>query len=533
MRHIKQLLNNYVLALLLLVSASPICSAPTIALLDTAGRDSAPYQQFIMLAQHTGCSVSYYGIDQLAATTELIFDQDLVLLICSPEFLSATAKQPLRQQILHRWRQRLQQHHAHPKLISGLALPTGDYRWPKTLTQLLRPLGLDYRARQQVKNFLRLNTDRKSIGYHTSLRLPTSTCLKPPGHYPSFCELPTGTTTQPISQALATHLPLGLYRLGSVNHKNSCATVLFPDWLLTALGPAENFHLVPQAPELRQELAQLLSYTLQQLSALMSTPAACPPANCDCQLVTSDQLTTPFSSALPTTSTSCSAPQLASDIGLTNLEILALSKTNDCDQQPSSAPPDMHLNLNTGALNSPLAPTLTHTPTKTVTIAWLELTAFTPLPITATPAVIAERSEQQQQLIQYLLSAKLDRLWLSLSPHMYLSPRARYAPQKIEFYQTLNSFYHQLTATAAQQQLPVPALYLGFEIANNLYPPHLPVPCAVDLFGHQYPDLPAPLDAEFWCTELLEPLQAVCQAVPEIPWAGIVLDLEMYLRQQT
>lgn len=523
------------LALLLLIATVLPNYSIRLALLDTAGRDQTPYQHFLQLAHQAGYATNYYGIDQLADTPTLTLDHELVLLLCDPAFLAAPTNHPQCQQILKIYQQRLQLQTQSPQFMTGLILPTGNYRLTPTLKQLLKQLKLKRRARQQIRHWLRANNMHKPLAYHTSLKIPTAQLtvtnqqlpLSPAEqqsslhqryqtNYANFTLLPAAATTSQWDPTLQVHLPLTLcYPAAPQTKNNAINSVILPDWLVTALGTQENFQLVPQDARLRAEFAQLVFSTLQQLhtyqQALAISALSQPSDQADCTVT---PIVTPVN------------PLLA------NLLNPDLSIATEQRPQTTLALANSVLPPFTTNQLTPLQSTLPPQPPKTK-IAWLELTVFAPPRAHATATELLAQKAQQEQLLNYIFTAKLDCLWLSLSPQMYLSPRARYAPQKTEFYQTVTNFYQQLKAASEQHQVPLPALYLGFEIANNLYHPHLPVPCAVDLFGHTYSDLPAPLDSDFWQQELILPLQTLCQAVPHIPWAGVVLDLEMYLRQQT
>jgi len=56
-----------------------------------------------------------------------------------------------------------------------------------------------------------------------------------------------------------------------------------------------------------------------------------------------------------------------------------------------------------------------------------------------------------------------------------------------------------------------PRILVGFEIANNLYAPHLPKVFSRDAYGGTYPDLPSPLNNNFWNNEVKVPLKILVE----------------------
>ncbi len=150
-----------------------------------------------------------------------------------------------------------------------------------------------------------------------------------------------------------------------------------------------------------------------------------------------------------------------------------------------------------------------------------------------------QRSKQQDQLVNYILSAKLDTLWISITPNILYSPIAREKHREKQILGSISLFTKKLQEKSTELKSVVPKLCVGFEITNNIYAPHLPATPAVDLYGTTYPDLPSPLSKEFWNNEIVKSFKKFVEQwkKPEISHniklSGIVIDLEMYCRRKS
>lgn len=148
-----------------------------------------------------------------------------------------------------------------------------------------------------------------------------------------------------------------------------------------------------------------------------------------------------------------------------------------------------------------------------------------------------KQGEKQKELIDAVLEARLDYLWLSIAPNMYYSPCALKQDKKEEFLKTLARFTALLRQQSEHSKNPIPHLLIGFEIANNLYGENLPLNCARDIYGLVYDDVPNPLDEQFWKNEIELSLKNFMNDYQDasisngIPMSGVVLDLEMYCRK--
>lgn len=171
-------------------------------------------------------------------------------------------------------------------------------------------------------------------------------------------------------------------------------------------------------------------------------------------------------------------------------------------------------------------------------IAWMELNIFEPLSSEqAKKMTVNEQKKRQAQLINYLVTSRFDGLWITFNAHQLWSPIARKKEQEPNFLASIATFTRQLAAACKRAGCAPPALLAGFEITNNIYQPNLPATCAVDTFGNEFKDVPAPLDESFWRNEVICPLQKLAclwkdQKISHgVPLKGIMLDLEMYCRK--
>lgn len=181
-------------------------------------------------------------------------------------------------------------------------------------------------------------------------------------------------------------------------------------------------------------------------------------------------------------------------------------------------------------------------------VAWMELNIFEPLTAEQAKActrpgldpgtAIKEQRRRQAELINYLIKSRFDGLWITFNPHQYWSPIARKKDKEQSFLSSVQLFTRQLAAACKRAKKQCPALLVGFEITNNVYQPNLPKMCAVDTFGNEFNDIPAPLHEQFWQDEVINPLQELarrwqdCNFSNGVPLKGVVLDLEMYCRRR-
>ena len=165
-------------------------------------------------------------------------------------------------------------------------------------------------------------------------------------------------------------------------------------------------------------------------------------------------------------------------------------------------------------------------------IAWMEILPF---------EREGEKDKKEQRLlVDCILKSGSDLdLWITINPHMYYSPIAKYANKAEKFYSALSKFTKALNQKAKELKVEPPKILVGYEITNNIYEPNLPKRCAVDLYLNKYVDVPDPLDKSFWQNEIKDPLVSFLhewekpQINNRVKLAGVVLDLEMYCRRTT
>ena len=148
------------------------------------------------------------------------------------------------------------------------------------------------------------------------------------------------------------------------------------------------------------------------------------------------------------------------------------------------------------------------------------------------------KCRRQQELIDDILDSKLDYVWVSLSPQMYYGVHAKNPYKKRIFEDGCKRFLTMLSTAAKDRASDkIPKVLIGYEVANNLYEPHLPTDYAIDMFGNQYRDVPNPAGSRFWQEEVIDPFQKFMTFIKTLsaediaPIGGVVLDLELYGRR--
>ncbi|MFH0898282.1 MAG: hypothetical protein V1855_01770 [bacterium] len=173
--------------------------------------------------------------------------------------------------------------------------------------------------------------------------------------------------------------------------------------------------------------------------------------------------------------------------------------------------------------------------------AWMEIPIFEPshynkkLSKQEQQHAIKTRAQQQNLLIKYIFESGLDSLWISMTPNIYYSPIAKYKDKEKDFLSSISLFTSLLQKGSKKYKAPIPKIFVGFEIANNLYGENTPKNYACDLYGNTYPDVPAPLNNDFWNNEVKIPLTTFIEKwnlhANKVPLSGVMLDLEMYGRK--
>ncbi len=541
----------FIATLLMIIQCSTLrAHAPlTVTLVDSVDRDAYLYQPFINALTAAGCSVAYAGLQQLIDRSDAqlgLGKSDMVFFIFGIEFLSglnqknraylcdkvlrlltAYAQKPkkvlglvfppqrvpdqLRTQLLAAWAPvfksfLLQDQWLLPgiaKLQSflyqqGLPYPSTELRINSALAKYGQPHDSYNTFLDLVSTFLAKPLETRPLGYHTTLNLPA------PGVQPFNVDdknrelfkagtplflLPLQTEA---SQAMHALLPYGVYWF---NQSRGNHVFITNSSVLTFAGISENFHICPMHKGLRYEMVLLLERMVFELTTIAQQSAK------HAFITTNDVLHT------------------VARVKQTPTPATILHSTWDAAMLERS--PSIHKKT-----------------------AWMEIVIFdqpSAQDRINNPNIDQERAARQDKLIEYCYTSGLDSLWISFNPHIYYSPIGRLkAPEKVQaFEQALALFTKKLADGARTYQRPTPAVLVGFEIANNLYEPHLPKHYAIDLYENSYKDLPAPLDADFWNTEVIEPLKKFTAEWkrPEISHgirlSGVVLDLEMYCRKQS
>lgn len=172
-------------------------------------------------------------------------------------------------------------------------------------------------------------------------------------------------------------------------------------------------------------------------------------------------------------------------------------------------------------------------------VGWMDIDVFAPPEPDKVPTDGLDPHKQQDDLVNHIVKAGFDMLWTTANPHMYLSPIGRHKDKQERYRAMFACLTKKLAAACQALKRPLPKLYIGFEIANNLYPPHLPKDHPIDLYEHAYADIPVPIDMSFWRSEVIKPLHILAawwqdaQVSNGVKLGGVVLDLEMYCRKQT
>lgn len=506
-----------------------------LALFDTVGKERWVYRPFIKLAQSAGFSVTYLSVDKIMDFTcnQLqLPSYDGALFIVGSEFFGGFEKSEVCKKVFDI----IASYSSLKNRLLGLILPAAHVENPQktnvigAYSPFFKAMGLPIASSSQGKTlvpwtvfgnqrapktdsgntqsflntanlFLTTPVERRSIAYDTT--------LNPPHHgFIWDCEsmqkrliqensnvylLPIRNT---CSQEIKNTLPYGIY------WKNPLSTnhfVLLSPTVLSCAGISESFHFCPINSALKKEILIMLQRTLCELKMLMTKKSASYSATA--QLLKNQIIPVPFPKALQN-------------------------------------------------FGKPLKSHMRHS-AKT---AWMELAAFYEDDMPADwskeqrEKALHNKNRQQDDLIHYIFQAQLDALWISITPNIYYSPIAKMtkkddaaATQLLEkkFLNSLSLFTTKLKQASSALSAPIPKIIIGFEIANNLYGQNTPKNFALDLFGNNYQDLPAPLEQSFWEQEIKIPLEVFLKKWQDqrvsngVPISGVMLDLEMYCRKKT
>ncbi|KKQ48513.1 MAG: hypothetical protein US69_C0020G0009 [candidate division TM6 bacterium GW2011_GWF2_38_10] len=503
------------------VQKKPEPSSMNLVIIDTAGQDKFAIKPFIDILETAGWNVTYRPIEQLMdmSLTHLNINRyQAAFFLLSIEFLKGMGRSPVAAKIMTMYHTFCKK----PNAIIGLFFPPlivpSNTNIISGFAPLFTPLGLEITQQKKLEFPILLNqepdekntqstTNNKAFTYiaNSFLSQPLEsrprmyeTTLNPAnthGHafYTKEIEsllknahihlhmLPLNKNYSP---AVQNTLPYGLYWFNP--HINNHLFISYTT-ILSLSSISENFHFCPIDYLIRKEMNLALLHMIWELTQLAKTTTPSNKQTSIPHIIMPQDITLPWSSS-----------RIGEDLALT-------------------APQD--------------------TPS-TRKIAWMETTIFEPLnQEKETPESKAQQEHQQNLLIQSIIDAGLDTLWISITPNIYYSPIARHKHKKHIFLQGLGTFTQKLISACAEHKKTTPNVLVGFEIANNIYEPNLPLPCAVDLYGNSYKDVPPALDRMFWKNEVKTPLVQFLKDWSNddvshgIKLAGVVLDLEMYGRK--
>ncbi len=493
--------------------ASAAQSSAACVLLDLEGHEEVVYAPFLGLLRVAGFAPTYAGmhtfVDEAAIGERIATQNKGLFLVVNADLLANMTTSPVGKKlttVLNRIAQvpnffvclllpnfnNVPSNKALLPALRDLFVPLGIDANPVLLGQLEQSPGKIISLRQLITAaidfFLKHPINSRPMPYHTSLSLPhegrqlTSKLLREAHDHPdlSLTFLPAHASRY-ASVKIRQTLPYFLYAYSA---QKKLHILVGHQMLANAFGITEQFHIRPLKTSLAKEMLELIGFGLAQFHALVTQAE---PAKKNFHAVVKRVSKPDFGSVVNT-----------------------FGKIKDDNA----------------------ARALTK-------VAWMELSVFEPLsPDQAKKQSSRDREQRQATLINYLVMAQFEGLWVTFNPHQYWSPIARKKEQESTFLASISNFTKQLAAACKRAKRPVPVLLVGFEITNNVYLPNLPSVCAVDGFGNEFTDIPAPLHEPFWQNEVIKPLEALCERWKDpqlshgIPLRGVVLDLEMYCRKR-
>ena len=473
-------------------------------LLDSGLHDAAMYANFVKLAGSVEIDVQHRPLDSITElSSENLIPQDtkIVFLNVGLDFLKSMRKPALGGKVL----ETVSQWSKKKGSVTVLMFPPlgiGAVDKFAYLKPLFNAVGVTQKpktlltARTSLDDFIGLSNaflsfplEFRSFAYHTMLSSPRSG-RAPNFPYPKKADYVSVTPLPYMrtggSDATRITLPYGIY---FYNESAQNHVVVSSSSLLSFSGVTENFQFLPFEPALRTQLHELVQQFLWELRVL----------------------------AKDANSPECIGFPVSDVIAKSELQLPSLLVT-----KPFSKESLKKIRFKSGINKT----------------AWMETTLFE-RPRALTPAEEREVEDREDKLILYIFDAKLDALWLSISPNMYYSPIARKKAGKDIWLDGLGRFTDKLRLEWQKRGVPLPKILAGFEIANNLYENGLPKKPAYDCYGNKYEDVPSPLDWDFWNNEIFIPLKAFYEdwkRTPyshQLPLSGIVIDFEMYGRKST
>lgn len=468
-----------------------IMSTDRFALCDTTQRERALYTPVFDSCQSLGMSLEYYGCDALMDEKNLhkkFIAYKGIFFVFGVEFLKALQTSPVVKKVLDFVREYSQQKN---KLI-GFIFPPAFGGVPGNIVTKLPKIfsGLYSKGQHASFNdfsvlasrFLQLPCEVRELAYHTTLNGPR-------GGQSFYNEAVNKILNDPNARLVralpnkdsdrfsATAKKTFPYGIYWNNPVQNNHVFISSTTLFTFSGISESFRFTPAHFSLREELLQALFATFAELKALIYRER--------------EIQTAPQSLGL------CGKP-------------LAIEQNSQMKK-----------------------------------IAWMELVMFQQkeYPPDMSKKDISkdqlDRTRRQDVLVDYIMKSGLDSLWISMTPNIYYSVIAREPQHKKRFIDAVSLFTKKLHKAAQRLERPLPKILVGFEIADNVYPPNLPKSCARDVYNNEYLDIPCATDMTFWNQEIIQPLSMFVNEWKQptvnngLQLAGIVLDLEMYGRKTT
>jgi len=462
-------------------------------ILDTCQQDPYLYEEPLgRLAQSTGLTLHYHPVSSAIDTPDEFFSPDrfkIALFILDATFIKGLETSPISEKIASLIKKFAQK----PNTVTGLIFKSNVFP-SDTIMKSLKPLfgdiGMSFDDASLNQFFatlitwLKLPPERRRVDYHTTLRAPgkglsfTQSITKTLGQK-RMADLKKTSVQQAAflphnysaPQPLLELMPFGFYQF---NKKYGNHLIIGNNSFLTGLSVTENYQFCPVDQTLRSEYEKGLQEMLWQLRLL--------------------------------------ATQQKVIAGIDLPRIIA-----------SPAP------LHTPQLKPMPTSTNKLLPQKT---AWMEITPFEEQS-TLTNEQLQKKRLCQQQLIDYVLTARLDGLWISFAPNMYYSPHGKAIKNLPLFWQSINRFTKKLRSEAMKRNQEIPGIHAGIEVSNNFTQKEvLPQTSAVTLYGTNYKKCPAPLLKTFWKDEVIIPMKKFVrdwqQHANRVPLRGMILDLEMY-----
>ena len=467
----------------------------TIALFDTARRCSYTYNPFIEIAKSTGFKIDYYSLPRLLDTPnkKIPFDQyqGAFFVIC-PEFLKAMKHSPAAKKILYV----LKKFYSYPNKLTSLMFPSlnpANRRPLVALEPLLHQLGMNVHlnsitqpeASQENKKLADDLTMLFNVGNRFLRFSPDYRSYQ----YHTTLNIPRTGRPFNVQQNLSEDImSLALLPLNQTSAKPVQNTLPYGVYWFN---PARKNHLV-----------------LGNVSALSASG------------ISENFQFCPMNFEL--------RKDIHNEISQMMWELYLILTQGE--QHPGIDIPRIQKYTKTPLPKNLMqlgkkhtAKVIGKTPYKT---AWMEILPFEQ----------SNKKKEQTQLIRFILNSGIDSLWISLKPNIYFSPIANNKRNINQFLASVSRFTKMLKRESHKKRIHPPKILIGFEIVENI---GAASQAARDVYGNHYPDVPRPLDANFWINEVKTPLEKFVATWKDpaisngIELAGILLDLEMYGRKAT